>query len=88
MYYKIIDAEMIEQAHRSGLEILCWTVDDPVKARQLIDLGVTGITTNRPAWLKSNVTRGFHGGPGTAMRNPVSEAFKLTGRAKVLEKGG
>ncbi len=56
--YKIIDAEIIEQAHRSGLEILCWTVDDPVKALQLIDLGVTGITTNRPAWLKSKVTRG------------------------------
>jgi glycerophosphoryl diester phosphodiesterase len=61
LYYKIIDAEIIEQAHRSGLEVLCWTVDDPAEARELIDLGVTGITTNRPAWLKSNVTRGFHG---------------------------
>jgi glycerophosphoryl diester phosphodiesterase len=69
---KIIDAEIVEQAHRSGLEILCWTVDDPAKARRLIDLGVTGITTNRPAWLKSKVTRGFHGAPGIAMRNPVS----------------
>jgi glycerophosphoryl diester phosphodiesterase len=61
LYYKIIDVKTIEQAHRSGLEVLCWTVDDPADARQLIDLGVTGITTNRPAWLKSNVTRGFHG---------------------------
>ncbi|MEE4363047.1 MAG: glycerophosphodiester phosphodiesterase family protein, partial [Desulfotignum sp.] len=61
LYYKIIDSKIIEQAHRSGLEILCWTVDDPAEARQLIDLGVTGITTNRSAWLKSKITRGFHG---------------------------
>lgn len=55
LYYKIIDKEIIEQAHNSGLELLCWTVDDPVKARQLINWGVTGITTNRPAWLKSKI---------------------------------
>ena len=60
LYYEIIDGEIIEQAHRSGLDVLCWTVDDPIKARQLIDLGVTGITTNRPAWLKSKVALGFH----------------------------
>jgi len=55
LYHKIIDAKIIEQAQRSGLDILCWTVDDPADARQLIDLGVTGITTNRPAWLKSKI---------------------------------
>ncbi|MDT8379612.1 MAG: glycerophosphodiester phosphodiesterase family protein [Desulfotignum sp.] len=55
LYYKIIDSKIIEKAHNAGLEVLCWTVDDPVKARQLIDLGVTGITTNRPAWLKSKI---------------------------------
>jgi glycerophosphoryl diester phosphodiesterase len=59
LYYKIIASEIIEHAHKSGLEVLCWTVDDQVKARQLIDLGVTGITTNRPAWLKSKVTQDF-----------------------------
>jgi glycerophosphoryl diester phosphodiesterase len=58
LYYKLIDEKIIELAHKSGLEVLCWTVDDPEEARHLIDLGVTGITTNRPAWLKSKVTRG------------------------------
>jgi glycerophosphoryl diester phosphodiesterase len=57
LYYKVIDVKLIEQAHRSGLEVVCWTVDDPAEARRLVDLGVTGITTNRPSWLKSNVTR-------------------------------
>jgi glycerophosphoryl diester phosphodiesterase len=58
LYYKIIDEKIIELAHKSGLEVLCWTVDDPEEARHLINLGVTGITTNRPAWLESNITRG------------------------------
>ncbi len=55
LYYKIIDSEIIKQALKSGLEFLCWTVDDPMKACELIHLGVTGITTNRPTCLKSKV---------------------------------
>jgi len=39
-----------------NLELLTWTVDDPAEAKRLIDLGVRAITTNRPGWLREQLT--------------------------------
>lgn len=54
--YKIIDAKLMQKASELGLEVLCWTVDDPQEAERLTALGVKGITTNRPAWLKEQLS--------------------------------
>jgi glycerophosphoryl diester phosphodiesterase len=54
--FSIIDKELIGMAKKSGLEVLAWTVDDPAEAKRLIGLGITGITTNKPDWLKSAVS--------------------------------
>ncbi|HBL76196.1 MAG TPA: glycerophosphodiester phosphodiesterase [Prolixibacteraceae bacterium] len=51
----IIDAKMMKNANKLGLEMICWTVDDPQEAKRMIALGVQGITTNRPDWLKEQV---------------------------------
>lgn len=37
------------------LEAYVWTVDDPVDAQRLRSLGVQGITTNRPDWLRERL---------------------------------
>jgi glycerophosphoryl diester phosphodiesterase len=50
-----IDAEMTGAFQRAGLELYTWTVDDPELARHLLSLGVTGITTNRPGWLRQQL---------------------------------
>ncbi len=50
--HSIIDEEMMSLAKEHKLEVLSWTIDDPVEAQRLTGLGVTGITTNRPQWLK------------------------------------
>ncbi|MFB6340229.1 glycerophosphodiester phosphodiesterase family protein [Saccharicrinis sp. FJH62] len=55
LYYGIINQSVMNLAKRYKLDVLCWTVDDPVEAKKLIKLGVSGITTNRPAWLKRQV---------------------------------
>jgi glycerophosphoryl diester phosphodiesterase len=39
----------------AGLGLYVWTVDDPQEALRLQKLGVHGITTNRPAWLKDQM---------------------------------
>ncbi|MFB6317836.1 glycerophosphodiester phosphodiesterase family protein [Saccharicrinis sp. FJH54] len=57
LYYEIISPSVINLAKHYKLDVLCWTVDDPVEAKKLIKLGVSGITTNRPAWLKEQVGR-------------------------------
>jgi glycerophosphoryl diester phosphodiesterase len=43
-----VDRAFIHSAHRRGLEVHVWTVDDPADMQRLIDLGVDNLITNRP----------------------------------------
>ena len=39
----------------AGLELFTWTVNSPMDANNLIKMGIQGITTDRPAWLKESL---------------------------------
>ncbi len=53
--YNIVDREIMNSARENNLKVLTWTVDDPADAQRLTELGVVGITTNRPGWLKQQI---------------------------------
>ena len=55
--HSIIDEEIMAQAKDLNLEVLSWTIDDPAEAQRLINIGVSGITTNRPKWLKEQMNQ-------------------------------
>ena len=46
--FDLTDKRLIKGAHRLGMEIHYWTIDDPRTMEQLIDAGADGILTNRP----------------------------------------
>jgi glycerophosphoryl diester phosphodiesterase len=48
--------DYIEPIKAAGLKLYVWTINDPVVARQFVELGVDGITTDRAAWLKKQLT--------------------------------
>jgi len=48
-YDTLVDSSMVRRAHEAGLLVNVWTVDDPDRMRELIDIGVDGICTNVPA---------------------------------------
>ena len=50
-----IDSDLVKRAKNAGLRLCVWTVDDPELAQRLLDLGVEGITTNRPGWLREQL---------------------------------
>jgi glycerophosphoryl diester phosphodiesterase len=50
-----LDAESVRKIRAAGLGLVVWTIDDPQVARRMVELGVDGITTNRPAWLRGEV---------------------------------
>jgi len=56
--YNIIDHELVEKCNESGLDVWCWTVNEPDVALQMREAGVTAVTTDRPAWLKSSLHPG------------------------------
>ncbi|MGH7841454.1 MAG: glycerophosphodiester phosphodiesterase [Candidatus Binataceae bacterium] len=51
--FELVSAEFCAQAHRHGLAIYAWTVDDPLEMRKMIGAGVDGIMTNHPARLRA-----------------------------------
>ncbi|HSP77667.1 MAG TPA: glycerophosphodiester phosphodiesterase, partial [Myxococcaceae bacterium] len=44
--------ERMEAWHRQGLRVAAWTVDEPARARELEELGVSYLITNRPGVLR------------------------------------
>jgi glycerophosphoryl diester phosphodiesterase len=46
-------AGCVKAAHRAGLPIHVWTVNDEATMRELLDLGIDGIMTDRPRTLRS-----------------------------------
>jgi hypothetical protein len=49
----IVDSSFVRTAHRMGVEVHVWTIDDPETMRGLLDLGVDGIVTDRPDLLRA-----------------------------------
>ena len=43
-----VDAELVRRAHLRGLAVNTWTVNDPERMQQLLELGVNGLITDRP----------------------------------------
>lgn len=44
--WKRLTRELVDSIHAAGREVNCWTVDDPLIAESLVDMGVDFITTN------------------------------------------
>jgi len=55
VHYAGVNKEFVDAVKASGQKLYVWTVDDPEDAIRLIRLGVDGITTNRPGWLRDQV---------------------------------
>jgi len=50
-----LDAAFVAAVKQAGLKLYTWTVNDAAVARKLAALGVEGITTDRPKWLREQL---------------------------------
>ena len=54
-YTPLLTRELVARVHAEGLGYYVWTVNDPADARTLREIGIDGITTDRPAWLRQQM---------------------------------
>jgi len=52
MHYKYCGESVVRAAHRAGLLVSVWTVDEPAEMARLLRLGVDNITTRKPDVLR------------------------------------
>jgi glycerophosphoryl diester phosphodiesterase len=52
-YHKEIDAAQLREAHRLGLKVVVWTVNDAARMDAMLDLGVNGIISDYPDRLRA-----------------------------------
>lgn len=57
VHYAGVTNEFADAARSAGQKLYVWTVDDPAEAARLVKLGVAGITTNRPGWLREQLKK-------------------------------
>lgn len=48
----LVDERFVTAAHQRGLQVHVWTVDGPAECIAMLDLGVDGIMTDRPAMVR------------------------------------
>lgn len=54
---RVVSRTTVEAAHRLGLEVHVWTIDDPAQMRALLALGVDGLMSDRPDLLAEALER-------------------------------
>ncbi|WP_433576939.1 glycerophosphodiester phosphodiesterase family protein [Nocardia brasiliensis] len=52
-YRPFTTADLVDAAHRRGMRVIPWTVDDRPTMTALLDLGIDGLITNRPDLLRA-----------------------------------
>jgi len=48
VYYRNVDSQLVENAHRRGLKVSVWNPDEIEDMKKMISLNVDVIGTNRP----------------------------------------
>jgi glycerophosphoryl diester phosphodiesterase len=54
-FWRDLTPAAVKEAKDLGLKVLAWTVNDPAVMRQMMDMGVSGIVTDRPDLLRAEM---------------------------------
>jgi glycerophosphoryl diester phosphodiesterase len=52
-----VTRELAERIRKEGLDLFVWTVNDADEARRLMGYGIDGLITDRPGWMRKQLSR-------------------------------
>lgn len=52
---EVLDVDYARKVKAAGLKLYVWTINDLAVARRMVEIGVDGITTDRPGWLRERL---------------------------------
>ncbi len=55
--YALVTPALVRAAHRAGVEVHAWTINDAKEMRRLIDMGVDGLFTDAPGVMRKVVDK-------------------------------
>jgi len=55
--YRLVNQEFMDKMSEAGLDVYVYTVNDAAVAKQLAAMKVKGITTDKPGWLKEQLSQ-------------------------------
>lgn len=82
-----LTSEMAAKIRAAGLRLDVYTVNEVEVARRMIDMGVQGITTDRPEWLREQLTGGEPVEPVSFKHAGIIEAWNKFGNRLTFGKG-
>lgn len=53
----VLDKAYADKVKAAGLRLYVWTVNDVAEARRMVEIGVEGITSDRPGWLREQLAK-------------------------------
>ncbi len=56
MHYSGITKNFVDAVKKAGLLLYAWTVNNPGEARRLIELGIDAVATDRPGWMREQIS--------------------------------
>jgi glycerophosphoryl diester phosphodiesterase len=65
-----LDAARVKEAQALGLTVLAWTVNEPARIAQVLDMGVDGIVSDRPDLVRAEMLRRGIALPASAAMKP------------------
>jgi glycerophosphoryl diester phosphodiesterase len=84
----VVTPQLLDAAHREGLSVHVWTIDERAEMLRLLDLGVDGLMSDHPDRLRQVIAESVNAAAVNAEQGAASAPFKAMGHSTPVNPPG